>query len=151
MEEALTQITEELARSRADYSALFQNFKQSRILFEERDLSSKAQVQRMQKENKELDGALQQLNCELNVHRLEYSALLQNFEESCTLSEQRERVSRGSVEQINEQCEALKHKILEQKNIMKAQRATQRDFSNDLHKFEQATKLSVMREIAVVE
>ena len=151
MEEALTQITEELARSRADYSALFQNFKQSRILFEERDLVSKAQVQRTQKENKELDGALQQLNCELNVHRLEYSALLQNFEESCTLSEQRERVSRGSVEQINEQCEALKHKILEQKNIMKAQRATQRDFSNDLHKFEQATKLSVMREIAVVE
>ena len=151
MEEALTQITEELARSRADYSALFQNFKQSRILFEERDLVSKAQVQRTQKENKELDGALQQLNCELNVHRLEYSALLQNFEESCTLSEQRERVSRGSVEQINEQCEALKDKILEQKNIMKAQRATQRDFSNDLHKFEQATKLSVMREIAVVE
>ena len=151
MEEALTQITEELARSRADYSALFQNFKQSRILFEERDLSSKAQVQRMQEENKELVGALQQLNCELNVHRSEYSALLQKFEESCKLSEQRERVARASAQQFDEKCEALKHKMFEQKNIMKLQRATLRDFSSDLQRFEQATKLSELREMAVAE
>lgn len=37
MEEALKQQIEELNRSRNDYSILFQNFKQARILFEERD------------------------------------------------------------------------------------------------------------------
>ena len=151
MEEALTQITEELARSRADYSALFQNFKQSRILFEERDLSSKAQLQRTQRENKELEGALQQLTCELNGLRSEYSTLHQNFEESCTLFEERDKVSRASIHQINDQYEVSKRKVQEQKNIMKTQRATQRDFSNDLQKFEQATKFFELREMAVIE
>lgn len=51
MEDALKHQTEELNQSRSDYSALFQNFKQSRILFEEREHASKAYAQRIQNES----------------------------------------------------------------------------------------------------
>jgi hypothetical protein len=51
MESALKHQTEELNQSRSDYSALFQNFKQSRILFEEREYASKAYAQRVQNES----------------------------------------------------------------------------------------------------
>jgi hypothetical protein len=51
MDHALKHQTEELNQSRSDYSALFQNFKQSRILFEEREHASKAYAQRIQNES----------------------------------------------------------------------------------------------------
>jgi hypothetical protein len=51
MESALKHQTEELNQSRSDYSALFLNFKQSRILFEEREHASKAYAQRVQHES----------------------------------------------------------------------------------------------------
>ena len=151
MEGALTQVTEELTRSRADYTALFQNFKQSRILFEERELASKAHVQRVLKENSVLEGALKQLTGELNLCRSDYSALAQNFESSNILSEERDEVCRATIQQLSEQYEGSKKKISEQKIIMKAQRATERDFENDLQKFEQATKFYGSRETNMVE
>ena len=114
MEGALKQVTEELTRSRADYTALFQNFKQSRILFEERGLTTKAHLHRAQKENKVLEGALNHLTGELNLCRSDYSVLVQNFERSSMLADERDEVCKATLEQLSEQI-VLEHPLSQQR------------------------------------
>ena len=151
MEIALQQQSQELSRSRSDYSALFQNFKQSRIIFEERELASNAQMQRIQNENKELEGALKQLTGELRLCRSEFTELMKNYEQSTAASERRDQTYRAQLQQITDQYEASKRKSRELKSALKEQRAMQEDLRIDFEKIEQSTKIFELREKTVTE
>ena len=55
MDEAIRDQIDELNRCRADYAALFQNFKQARAIFEEKDQLSNTQLQIVQTKNEALE------------------------------------------------------------------------------------------------
>jgi hypothetical protein len=151
MEIALQQQSQELSRSRSDYSALFQNFKQSRVIFEERELASNAQMQRIQNENKELEGALKQLTGELRLCRSEFTELMKSYEQSTIASERRDQTHRVELQQVTDQYEASKRKSRELKNALKEERAMQEGLRIDFEKIEQSTKFFELREKTITE
>jgi hypothetical protein len=151
MEIALQQQSQELSRSRSDYSALFQNFKQSRIIFEERELASNAQMQRIQNENKELEGALKQLTGELRLCRSEFTELMKSYEQSTIAAERRDQTYRVQLQQVTDHYEASKRKSRELKRALKEQRAMQEGLRIDFEKIEQSTKIFELREQTVAE
>ena len=151
MEMALQLQTEELNRSRADYTALFQNFKQSRITFEEREHAGKANLQKMISENKVLDGILKQVTTELKLCRSEFIDLHKNFEHSSTAAEEQNQTNKAQIQRLTDQYEIAKYKIRGQKAVIKEQRATQRDFEADLQKIEQSTNLFKIRDEAITD
>ena len=146
MEMALQLQTEELNRSRSDYTALFQNFKQSRIIFEERELTSKATLQKVLGDNKALDGVLKQVTEELKLCRSELTDLQKSFENANTVAEALNQTNRAQIQRATDQYEIAKHKLRAQKCIIKKQRATQKDFEADLQKIEQSTNLFKIRD-----
>ena len=146
MKMALQLQTEELNRSRSDYTALFQNFKQSRIIFEERELASKATLQKVLGDNKALDGVLKQVTEELKLCRSELTGLQKSFENANTVAEAQNQTNRAQIQRATDQYEVAKHKLRAQKSIIKEQRATQRDFEADLQKIEQSTNLFKIRD-----
>lgn len=151
MEMALQLQTEELNRSRADYTALFQNFKQSRIIFEERELAGKSNLQKTIGENKVLDGILKQVTAELKLCRSEFIDLQKNFEYSSNAAEEQNQTNRAQIQRLTDQYEIAKYKIRAQKTVIKEQRATQRDFEADLQKIEQSTNLFKIRDEAITD
>ena len=151
MEMALQLQTEELNRSRADYTALFQNFKQSRITFEEREHAGKANLQKIISENKVLDGFLKQVTAELKLCRSEFIDLQKNFEHSSTAAEEQNQTNKAQIQRLTDQYEIAKYKIRGQKAVIKEQRATQRDFEADLQKIEQSTNLFKIRDGAITD
>ena len=148
---ALQLQTEELNRSRADYTALFQNFKQSRIIFEERELAGKSNSQKIIGENKVLDGILKEVTAELKLCRSEFIDLQKNFEYSSTAAEEQNQTNRAQIQRLTDQYEIAKYKIRAQKTVIKEQRATQRDFEADLQKIEQSTNLFKIRDEAITD
>lgn len=151
MEIALQQQSQELSRSRSDYSALFQNFKQSRIIFEERELASNAQLERIRNENKELEGALKQLTGELRLCRSEFTELMKNYEQSTIASERRDHSYRVQLQLVTDQHEVSKRKSRELKSALKEQRALQEGLRIDFEKIEQSTKIFELREKTITE
>lgn len=146
MEMALQTQTEELNRSRSDYTALFQNFKQSRIIFEGRELASKATLQKVLGDNKALDGVLKQVTEELKLCRSRFTDLQKSFENANTVAEAQNQTNRAQIQRATDQYNTAKNKLRAQKCIIKEQRATQRDFEADLQKIEQSTNLFKIRD-----
>jgi hypothetical protein len=59
MEEAMKEQIDELSRCRADYSALFKNFKQARVIYEEKDQLTSAQLQLVRTKNEAFEKKLE--------------------------------------------------------------------------------------------
>lgn len=137
--------------SRNDYSALFQNFKQSRIIYEERENQYKSLINSSKNDNKALYSGLQQITEELNQLRNDYLTLLQNSERSEILFQERDEVNKNNLKHILNDNEILKRKIYEQKCVIKAQKSLEKGFTDDVKQFEHATNLLELREKSISE
>jgi hypothetical protein len=95
MEGAIKEQIDELNRCRADYSALFQNFKQARAIFEEKDRLSSAQLQLVLTKNEALQRKVEvqkktisaqklaRKGFENDVNQLKYATDLLEVRERC--------------------------------------------------------------------
>jgi hypothetical protein len=150
MEAVFQQQTEELNRSRSDYTALFQNFKQSRILFEEREYVSKNLLQRSQNDNLTLNKAVYQLTNELNLKKVDFNNLLEDLERSTAgnkeQNKEQNRISNLTLQEYRNEIDLLKRKTYEQKMKIKTLKAMEKGFENDLRHYEHATKLLELNE-----
>ena len=151
MDIVLQQQSEELSRSRSDYSALFLNFKQSRVIYEEREATSRAELQRALNDNKALESTVRQLAGELKLCRSEFTELMKNFEVAKFVSDQQEESNKRQLLLMTNQYEASRRKSQEQRDRIRELKNSQRLFESDLIKIEKATKLHEVRERTITE
>ena len=69
MEKAIKHQIDELSRCRADYSALFKNFKQARVIYEEKDQLSAAQLQLVRTKNEAFEKKLELQKRAISSHK----------------------------------------------------------------------------------
>ena len=69
MDEAIKDQIDELSRCRADYSALFKNFKQARVIYEEKDQLTSAQLQLVRTKNEAFEKKLELQKRAISSHK----------------------------------------------------------------------------------
>ena len=121
MDETIRDQIDELNRCRADYAALFQNFKQARAIFEEKDQLSSAQLQIVQTKNDALERKvdvqkqtisaqkLARKGFENDVNQLKYASDLLEIREKSILDKHEGAVAENLIlrEEIKKQSEVI--------------------------------------------